>query len=283
MDGKIIGGTALTIYGLKDILPELYRDLLQPGARKMGSALEEIIGYGTNILSFYGEKQRILIQARLNQYAQKLESIPDGNIAKVPPEIGIPIFQRLSYYVSNEELADLFLELLTRASSLDACALAQPSFISIIERLSIDEAKILKYIADNNMMNIYFSIVIAQSMGDHLRLTPPLTGIEKKLSLVIPENINVYFDNLISLRIIENAITPLYREMDDYRKIEELYGGEDSFKLKYKDLPKVIEHQADIRIMRGSYRVTSMGLKFIECCMGKKMDGEYNTWGNSPM
>ncbi len=285
MDGNIVsvissvGGAALTAYGLKDILSELYRDSAQPGVRKIGIALETILGYGTNILTFYGEKQKMLIQKRLNQYAEKLESVTDERIVPVPPELGIPIFQRLSYYATADDLANLFLELLSRASVDDTYGLVQPSFISIIERMSIDEAKILKYIAENNRINIYFSIVTAQGMAEHLQLTPPITGIEKQLILDHPKNINIYFENLISLRIIENANTFLGRDLSEYLKMEKLYGGEKYFKDKYGNSPEIIQHQAQIMIIRGSYRITSMGLKFIECCVGKKIEDSYKAWG----
>ncbi|MBK9334818.1 MAG: DUF4393 domain-containing protein [Ignavibacteria bacterium] len=74
-----------------------------------------------------------------------MEEIPNERINQVPPQLGLPIIERLTY-ISDEELSDLFINLLSTASDTDTFSLSHPSFVQLIDRLSIDEARILNYL-----------------------------------------------------------------------------------------------------------------------------------------
>ena len=82
---------------------------------------------------------------RLNEYGEKLEQIPEDKQCEVHPQIGTPIVEKLSY-TTNEEIADLFTTLLANASNIDMVNTAHPSFVNMIERMSSDEARLLKYL-----------------------------------------------------------------------------------------------------------------------------------------
>ena len=73
-----------------------------------------------------------------------MKDVPPEDVSEVPPEIGVPIIEKLSY-VTNEELRKLYIELLAKASIKEENDKAHPNFINIINSLSPDEANLLSY------------------------------------------------------------------------------------------------------------------------------------------
>lgn len=113
------------------ILTTIYGDLAQPSVRKVGTALETVFEFSTSLLlplKLINEKFKLNFEKRLNDYKKKLEEIPDDKICEVNPQIGTPLIEKLSY-TTNDEIADLFTNLLTKASSIDTVNLAHPSFV----------------------------------------------------------------------------------------------------------------------------------------------------------
>ena len=88
-------------------------------------------------------KTRIAIDKNLEKYRLQLEQALEEKIVEVRPEVGVPILEKLAY-VSDEELSDLYLNLLAKASVSDTAQFAHPAFIAIISSLTPDEALLLK-------------------------------------------------------------------------------------------------------------------------------------------
>ncbi|MCX8523337.1 DUF4393 domain-containing protein [Chryseobacterium formosus] len=140
---------------LKDsqqLLMAIYGDLAQPSVKKVGVALGTVIEFSTSIflpLKFQSEKWKINFDKRLNDYKNKLYSISEEDIIEVNPQLGVPIIDRL-VYTTNDDIAEMFSNLLTKASSIKTVSQAHPSFINILERISSDEAKIIKYLKNKS-------------------------------------------------------------------------------------------------------------------------------------
>ena len=131
---------------------------------------------------------------------KKLEEISEEKRCEVHPQIGTPIVEKLTY-TTNDEIADLFTTLLVNASNIDMVNTAHPSFVNMIERLSPDEARIIKYLKGRK--DIQYCDFRAKAkegngfttMGEHLTLVP----FEVKLDF--PQNVNAYLSNLVSMGI----------------------------------------------------------------------------------
>src|SRR5262245_16064685 len=128
------------------ILPEIYGDLAKPGVRQAGIALETVIGLCNTVLlpiRIANAWAQIVFNRNIEKYAEEIKHLPEEKVASVPPEIGVPILERLSY-VTNEELSDLYVNLLAKASCVDTAQFAHPGFVNIVNNLSPDEAVLLK-------------------------------------------------------------------------------------------------------------------------------------------
>ncbi|TPF19388.1 hypothetical protein CBE79_27420 [Priestia megaterium] len=255
------------------LMTQIYGDLASPSLKKMGSALESVLdSFVTMPLEYLGKKRRINIERNFDMYRKKLENIEDGQIAEVPPELGVPIVQKLGY-ISSEEIADLFTNLLANASSLKTCSRAHPSFIRIIENLSVDEAKILNHWSLNLLDKRDDSIAFIQfigntAKGEHAELSTPLTGMDKDkvLNLLYPDIDHLYMDNLIALGLI--TVNKEFAIADDkiYTELKELYSD---IRNDYEETIKTSEDLKpinEITVREGFYRITDYGKAFIEIC-----------------
>ncbi|MDC5019689.1 hypothetical protein NRA03_18095, partial [Acinetobacter baumannii] len=81
-----------------DLLKEIYGDLAKPGVAQVGIALATVIGLLNTCLSpikFINEKTELKRQKNLEHLAKRLSVIPVENVVEVPPEIAIPIAEKL--------------------------------------------------------------------------------------------------------------------------------------------------------------------------------------------
>ena len=250
-----------------NVLSMIYQDCAQPSIRKVGTALETIFELSNTILlplKLTSEKAKINFTKNLDIYKEKVEKIEDSKLIDVPTILGIPIIDRLTY-VTNSEIADLYANLLAKASSSETINEAHPTFIHIIDRFTIDEAKIINHI--ENLSFIPFINIVSRVKdrpNEYVKQAWNLTGLEKDLDLVCEKNIDLYLDNLVSLQIIEaQGIT--------YKSDKEIY---DNLERKYSELivtyekwnSENIEYIEKCEIQKRYYQLTELGTLFIKAC-----------------
>lgn len=244
----------------KTILPQVYTDLAQPGVKAVGQALGTVLELSSTILlplKLVNEKAKLLFAKRMNEYKEKLESIPEEKRTSVAPELGTPILDRLTY-VTNEEIANLFTNLLTNASNESRVNVAHPSFVSMIECLSPDEARILKYL--QSMDYVLFCDFKGNVEKGYRVLCSHTTLISKYVSLQYPQNELAYLSNLESMGVLKDEIDsykvghPQYDEIAEYKGLENL---------KNALVPSMYK---SITVQKGYYSITPFGRMFIDAC-----------------
>lgn len=191
------------------LLGELYGDLAKPGVQQVGKALGTVLELANTMvvpiwmINQLGQLGKEVLKKNMDRYMEKIQDIPDDKRCEVQPEIGVPIIQRLTY-TSNEEIREAYVQLLAKASSADTAQLAHPAFISIIERLSSDEALLLKAIYSEHGNWPYFTASIMQDRAKFaIAAYKWRTGLESEAKLNFPNNVNLYFENLKSLSLID--------------------------------------------------------------------------------
>ena len=245
------------------ILLTIYGDLAQPSVKKVGTALETVFEFSTSLLlpiKLLNEKFKLNFEKRLNEYKEKIEQISEENLCEVNPQIGTPIIEKLSY-TTNDEIANLFTNLLTKASSTETVNLAHPAFVQLIERLSVDEASIIKYLLNNDIIPcISFRAHLKENNGFQ-EILKNGTLIQFEIELLFPQNIKTYLDNLSSMGILdvshglhkkdENIYNPLY-EKYYYETVNESYSETTIFK--------------NVSKIKSYYQITDFGKAFIIAC-----------------
>lgn len=251
------------VKGTPNILGQIYTDLAQPSVKAVGQALGTVFEFSTSFLlpvKLLNEKFKMNFKKRITEYEKKLEEIPEDKRCEVHPQVGTPIIEKLSY-TTNDEIADLFTTLLVNASNIDMVNTAHPAFISIIERLSPDEARIIKYLKGKediqycdfraNSLTVGFNTIL-----EHANL------IIFEVKLDFPNNLNAYLSNFVSLGILYDMNGSTYRINETvYNKIKEVYQYE---QLKKQLVPNIYK---SIDIHKSYYKVTDFGKLFIQACI----------------
>lgn len=224
--------TAIAIAALlknPDLLKLVYSDLASPSVKKVGEALSVVFGLGNTLLlpiKLLNDRTDVLFKNSMEKYRRKLEAIPVESVNKVAPEIGIPILEKL-LYIQEEDLSDLYIELLANASNKSKCGYVHPLNIHILNMLTPDEAILLKnmsiafkqtgfpYIKSIN------TIMRTQNDGTYRQLKE--NAIHKKYFNNI-QGIDVeslYINNLITLGLINSEYTQAVIDKEnEYIEIE---------------------------------------------------------------
>lgn len=262
----VLGLAKLSTNGL-DVFKTIYPDLAQPGIKKVGYALETVLDLANTILlplKLINEKSKLHFQKHMDVYKEKLDKIPEEKVGTVPPEIGLTIVDEL-LKVTNEDIAELFINLLVNASNIDNSRNAHPSFINIIKSIIPDEAKIINSLISNPTSLIFIRIVKVESGGVVPLFDVNFTNLNDLTDLVYSDNERFYLNNLVSLGILQSELFYFIHNNHLYEKIED----ENSSKVEearnelVKLGPPYNNGSARIEIERGRYTLTEYGKGFV--------------------
>lgn len=282
-------GLGKVIENGKEVLKTVYPDLLQPVTKQAGKALETVLELSNTILlpiKLINVKARLNFEKHMKKYEEKLNSHPEEEITTVLPDIGLPVIDRLTY-LTNEEIADLFINFLVSASLNNRVNQAHPRFINILNSLSVDEARLIKYFHEKNQEYIPFidyelhvnkqkepsnrlGLNYLPENEVSLQLLINSNNLKYELELMSEENINLYLENLESLGLLTRttgrhiiAAEKIYTMIETHngRELKTLE-EEQSLKLK-TDYPN---HEIITHKIYGFYTLTYLGEKFVSVC-----------------
>lgn len=246
-----------------NILGQVYGDLAQPSVKAVGNALGTVFEFSTSFLlpvKLLNEKFKLNFTKRLNEYKEKLEQIPEEKQCEVHPQIGTPIIEKLSY-TTNDEIADMFTTLLANASNVDMVNTAHPSFVNMIERMSPDEARLLKYLkGENDIQYCVFNGNVLDGNG-FITFLDHVTMLDDEVEFLFPQNINAYLANFVSLGIIKDMSGQYRMDKTIYNKIK------DKYKLKQLESQLVPHTYKSITVKESYYLITAFGKLFISACI----------------
>ena len=279
----------------------LYKDLFKPGMQKAGEVLETVLD-GANLillpLKLLNAKSKIYFENNLEKYSDKLNNNTELTPTQVPQYVGLPIIDKLTYLDQNE-LAETFINLLTKASFDETLKLVHPSYISILNNLSADEAKILFHFKNSKripFLDFYIhrykekfekpdffnekgmksreqlKQIVDYSTQDKqdvfIKAAWNLTGIENSVDLMFPENIDIYIDNLkqnglifFERKVITKNDDKIYdRLINDYKNIKEEIE---------KETPEynLNDFQYKLNTRKAYIGFTTLGKGFIDACI----------------
>ena len=253
-----------TLSSLSQLLPDIYKDLAQPSLQVLGNALGKAVEFATLPITALGtvsDCAKANLNHRLVEYTKKVEQIPEDKRVEVHPQIAVPIIQKLSY-ATNDEIANLFTNLLTTASNSDTSCNAHPGFESIISQLSPDEARIIQFLkSKTDIPYCSLKVYIAKSKG-YIMLIENASMIPYKIHLEFQQNINAYYANMIRLGIILDMKSVFLIDDNPYNEIKEAYNF-----AQYDNL--VPGHFSRIELVKSHFNITQYGRLFINACTNK--------------
>lgn len=254
----------------KETVKEVAKDVYVDGGRPIVKPTGELVGLIPRAIKaalFPLEKwilQREFNLAEVNQLLEVKHQNTDPDLIEAPePYIAVPALQYISYCMDNDELRDMYANLLANSMNKVVKNGVHPGFVEIIKQLSPDEAKILKYMKSNTTIPT-ITLRYVRNAGGGIDIIKNFSDVGELASCENPEDVNIYFDNLIRLGLLIDS------------------GGVASLtdKTRYEPLKKhktITSNVSDIAVKflgfdktsfeEGYVSLTSYGKKFCSICL----------------
>lgn len=252
--------------GLVKAVP-IYDDALKPAAKELGKSFLTIVKVinvalaPISALVWGYEKIEDFINERL---ADKLENVLEENIITPDPAIVGPSLEALRFSGNNEELREMYANLIANSMDSTTANKTHPGFVEIIKNMNSEEAKILNYISPNSVIPI-INIKSKSSpdedgsvsVYEHLAIFDFIeTNTDHNL---IPS----YLDNLQRLGLIQ---IDYGRYLTDESRYDKLFSNN-----LYKQYESIIAEQSKfIYSDKGMLTLTSLGKQFRSICIIEK-------------
>ena len=270
---------------------EVYKDTTQPTARSVGMAL----GAVAELVAYPIARRAEIFKKNMAKFFDKMEAEQQDNVVPADPNIAVPTLQKLTY-TEEDELVNLYIELLKKNCLKDSKDKVLPSFVNMISNLTPDEVKIIDFlfkgkytvsvpynlVADQILPDVRELLERAQnklteislpynrlpflevrnqhkSTGEWRIIIKYFTDISSRVNLLQPKNIELYFDNLKAIGILEIRDDIWITPTEIYNYLEE---KDEILKLKTaieKEDRKMVLH-------KGQIRFTNLGTSFLEAC-----------------
>ena len=255
-----VKSTIDAVTGLVKAVP-IYQDTLQPAAKQVGKSLETITKVVNIALSpikaiVWGyDKIEDFITKRVSE---KLCNVPEENIITPLPQIAGPAIETLKYVGHDENLRELYANLIANAMDKSTSYKVHPSFVEILKNLASDEALLLQaFINNRSHPLIDIQAVDNTNNRGHLVMYSNHSHFYKKVDLVNRQLVPVYLDNLCRLGI---AIIPSLESISAPNTYEPLESDE-----ALENLKKQIEDdmKCTVKFKRKTIMLTDFGSQFI--------------------
>ena len=207
-DDQIVEQTVRAL-GFGEVVPEIYRDLLQPATREIGNHLLTVakavrIAMAPLDGAVWSYDQ---IKGWLSvKLTAKLASADPSQIQPPPLSIAGPVLLHLHFSVDEDELREFYANLLASSMNARTATEAHPAFVYVIQQLCADEARVLSHIAtqldefsltETGGVN-YSSSERWVSIESRFRELCIVSGAER------PDNSDTYLDNLKRLTLLSD-------------------------------------------------------------------------------
>jgi len=255
------------------ILPDFIKKLDFSNSAKLAKAIGDATLLG-NPLVLHKNIKLDTITNNLKLFANKLSKIQDFKIVRVPPEISNPTIEKL-FYTTNEELVNLFTNLLARSSNSDECNFAHPNFVNIIASISPDEAKIVNHKKGTPIEIIYPKIEYTETENNEnyfveINAKEYLSNIQSEIELIFPSNLKLYVKNLTSLGILKGfgaRFPDRLRKTDNFKILKNKFNSEiEQFYADNKNILDNSKLKARKEIGYGYSEFTEFGVLFVKAC-----------------
>ena len=245
------------------VLVEVYKDALSPAVKPIGEILSFLPR--TVKVAFNGVEKWLInkeetLRLTAESVREKIKVIPEEKLVEPEPYVAIPAMQQLSYCVNNEELRELYANLLISSMNVDKKWQVHPAFVDIIKQLTPDEAKFIRNLQP--FVSHYNALVDVRieydQNGSGRTIISNFTnvGLDK---IDCPQNIGSYIDNLERLKLICIPPTMSLTNKDLYEPLKTHY-------LLTSSLPKQLGPNQKIGYDYKVFNLTNFGFDFVNIC-----------------
>lgn len=152
---------------------------------------------------YYPQLRQEALESLDQMVTEKLKNIPSDCIVPPTARITVPTIQKASI-TEEPEIRELYANLLTNSMNAIVKNGVHPGFVEIINQLSPDEAKILRYFSAHQAIPTV-SLRAENEKHEGVDVFKNFTDIGEKCGCEERYALNKYFDNLIRLGLVGSA------------------------------------------------------------------------------
>lgn len=217
----------------KEIAKELAKDVYSDGGKPVVKATGELVGLLPRaIKAALLPVEKWVLQREYNieetkkLLEEKLQNVPPELIQPPDAHIAVPALQYISYCMDNEELRNMYANLLANSMNEVVKNGVHPGFVEIIKQLCPDEAKILRYFSTHIVIPTV-TLRYENEKGEGIDLVRNFSNVGELAECENPFEVNKYFNNLIRLGLLESSQAlssltdkKLYEPLKNHRYIQ---------------------------------------------------------------
>ena len=152
---------------------------------------------------YYPQLRQEALDSLDQMVTEKLKNIPADCIVPPTARITVPTIQKASI-TEEPEIRELYANLLANSMNAVVKNGVHPGFVEIINQLSPDEAKILRYFSVHKVIPT-ITLRAENENGEGVDVIKNFSDIGEKSQCEETYNLNKYFDNLIRLGLVCSA------------------------------------------------------------------------------
>lgn len=251
----------------KEISKDVYNDAGKPIAKPAGELLGLVpraIKAALSPVEKWVLQKEYNIEETKRLLEQKLEGISPDLIESPDPHIAVPALQYISYCMDNDELRDMYANLLANSMNKVVKNGVHPGFVEIIKQLSPDEAKILKYMSNNHQTIPTISLKYGTRGNGSITIIENFSTAGENAGCEFPYQIQKCFDNLCRLGLLYDAKG--MTSFTDKTKYEPLKNHKNIVPLATEEGAKLYGEEK-FRFDESIIRLTSFGESFCSICL----------------
>lgn len=262
--GSNVRHTTEAVKGIVEAVP-VYEDLAQPAAQELGRGLLTIAKTVNVLLAplkvvVWGYEQfEDFLSSTL---PEKLSNTPEEELITPKAYIAGPTLEALRYTGFEEDLRELYANLLAASMDARTASLAHPGFVEIIKQITPDEARLLKYFSSEERLPL---ITVRGTFEDGTGYSEFLTNFSLFGTEANCEHVHLtpaYLNNLSRLGIVDIE-EKFYVDSSAYEALEN-HPSVVEFKKQIDDLN---EPKRKPEIEKKVVTITQLGAQFLKACV----------------
>lgn len=236
-------------------------------AKQTDGALSTVVGFFNNVVLFPVKKANLTFKYKLEAFEsdlrEKIKDVPDENLQVPPTMIAGPVLEALRYTYDEEELRELYENLLASAMDNRKASHVHPAFVGTIQQMSPLDAVIMSRVADFRQLRCAKIIFGLKGTGRVYAYGMPNYFTVELLECGNAFDISASIINLKRLGLIDitdNGFNNLdYEELKNHPYVKK---RERKFKRPGEEL--------EIQFNKRGIDITNFGGNFVEICLGRQ-------------
>ncbi len=146
--------------GIIEATSDAVKSLVPETTKQTDGVLSTVVGFFNNVVLYPVKKANLTFKYKLEAFEQdlkkKIENIPEENLQEPPLMIAGPVLEALKYTYDEENLREMYENLLASAMDNRKVNNAHPSFVDAIKQMSPLDAKILSIMVGKRQLMLGF-------------------------------------------------------------------------------------------------------------------------------